>query len=206
MRTNAMVVDDLALAAALEELGRRPRPGTSSGGWPTRARQGPPSSLAALPAGTASRAVFRGPVERRLGDPRRRSGCAEAVTELAQLVVVQLLLLVGDVLALAGLAQAVALDGLGQDHRGPALCSVAALVGGVDLLGSWPPRRSARALVAQVATSFSSSGYGRRSARGCRRRPATLYFWYSPSTTSSMRLRAAPRRRGRAAGPSRCPR
>ena len=39
----------------------------------------------------------------------------EAVRQVEQLILVQLLLLVGDVLAFAGFAQAIALDGLGQD-------------------------------------------------------------------------------------------
>ena len=42
----------------------------------------------------------------------------EAVGEIEQLLFVQLLLLVGDVLAFAGFAQAVAFDGLGQDDGG----------------------------------------------------------------------------------------
>jgi hypothetical protein len=46
----------------------------------------------------------------------------------------QLLLLVGDVLALAGLAHAVALDGLGEDHGRLALVVDAAAVGRVDLV------------------------------------------------------------------------
>src|SRR5918912_48952 len=45
-----------------------------------------------------------------------------------------LFLLMGDVLALAGLAHAVALDGLGEDHGGLALVADRSTVGGVDLL------------------------------------------------------------------------
>jgi hypothetical protein len=51
---------------------------------------------------------------------------SKRVAEFAQLLLVELLLLVGDVLALAGLAQAVALDGAGQDHRRRALVLTAA--------------------------------------------------------------------------------
>ena len=53
---------------------------------------------------------------------------AEAVAEVAQLLLVQLLLLVGDVASLAGLAEAVALDRLGEDDgRRALMCSTAAL-------------------------------------------------------------------------------
>ncbi len=60
-------------------------------------------------------------------------GDTEAAAELPQFVVVELLLLVGDVLALAGFAQAVPLDGLGQDHGGRAPVLDGRLVGRVDL-------------------------------------------------------------------------
>ena len=51
----------------------------------------------------------------------------EAVAELLQRVLAHLLLLVGDVLALAGLAHAVALDRLGEDDASAGrLCSTAA--------------------------------------------------------------------------------
>ena len=51
----------------------------------------------------------------------------ESLAELAQLFFVQLLLLMRDVPAFAGFAEAVALDGLGQDHGRLPLCSTAAL-------------------------------------------------------------------------------
>ena len=60
---------------------------------------------------------------------------AEAVAELLEHRLAHLLLLVGDVLALAGLAHAVALDGLGQDHGRLALVRHRRGVGGVDLAG-----------------------------------------------------------------------
>jgi hypothetical protein len=59
---------------------------------------------------------------------------AEAVAELLQVGLAHLLLLVGDVLALAGLAHAVALDGLGEDDGGLALVLRRRVVGRVDLL------------------------------------------------------------------------
>ncbi len=60
---------------------------------------------------------------------------SEARAEHAQLVVIQLFLLVGDVLAFAGFAQTVALDGLGQDDGGRALVLDRGFVSGMDLDG-----------------------------------------------------------------------
>ena len=57
----------------------------------------------------------------------------EAVAEREQRVLGHLLLLVGDVLALAGLAHPVALDRLGEDHRRLARVRDRRRVGGVDL-------------------------------------------------------------------------
>ena len=57
----------------------------------------------------------------------------EAVAEGQQRRLVHLLLLMGDVLALAGLAHPVALDRLGQDHGRRAVVLGRGLVGGVDL-------------------------------------------------------------------------
>src|SRR3990170_2222550 len=53
--------------------------------------------------------------ERRVGHAFVRDGNPEAVPEEPQVRLVHLLLLVGDVLAFTGLAEAVALDGPGQD-------------------------------------------------------------------------------------------
>ena len=68
-------------------------------------------------------------------------GDREAVAELAQRVEAHLLLLVRDHLAFAGLAHAVALDGLGEDDGGPALALDRRLVGRVDLRGIVPAAR-----------------------------------------------------------------
>src|SRR5690606_10976611 len=57
----------------------------------------------------------------------------EPIAEGAELVLRQLLLLMGDVLALAGLAHAVALHGFDEDDRRLALVSHRAVVGGEDL-------------------------------------------------------------------------
>ena len=72
-------------------------------------------------------AVFGRPVERRLRDVLVGDRNAEPRAELAQLVFVHLLLLVGDVAAFARFAETVALDRLGEDHRGAPLLSTAAL-------------------------------------------------------------------------------
>ena len=82
-----------------------------------------------------SRTVRRRAEERRLGDFLVADRHAEPRAKLAQFLFVQLLLLVGDVAAFAGFAQAVTLDGLGQDHRRLALVFHGGLVGGIDLAG-----------------------------------------------------------------------
>src|SRR5690606_18765964 len=60
-------------------------------------------------------AVFGRTIERGLRDFLVRDRNAKAAAELAELLVAQLLLLVRDVAAFAGFAQAVTLDRLGQD-------------------------------------------------------------------------------------------
>ena len=79
------------------------------------------------------RALGRGTIERRLRHFLIRNRNAEARAERLDFLVVQLLLLVGDVLAFAGLADAVALDGAGEDQRGHALGFGGALERVVDL-------------------------------------------------------------------------
>ena len=80
--------------------------------------------------------VVGGTVERRRVEVLVRDRNSEAGAEGQQFLVVQFLLAVGDVAALAGLAQAVALDRLGQDHRRLRLAvGRGLLVGRVDLLG-----------------------------------------------------------------------
>ena len=78
-------------------------------------------------------AVRRGTVKRRLGDDVVADRNVEALAEFAQLLLVHFLLLVRNVLALAGLAESVALDRLGQNHRRLALVLRGGLVGGIDL-------------------------------------------------------------------------
>ena len=83
-------------------------------------------------------AVIRRPVEGCLADLLVTDGNVEAIAESAQGLLAHLLLLVGDVLALARLAHAVALDRLGQHHRGLALGRYRRGVGGEDLVRVMP--------------------------------------------------------------------
>ena len=64
--------------------------------------------------------------ERRLDDLAVRDRNAKAVAEVTQVGVVHLLLRMGDVLALTGLAKSVALDGAREDTVGPSVCDMAA--------------------------------------------------------------------------------
>ena len=100
------------------------------------------------------------PVERRVARRFVGNRNFEARAEVRDLLLVELLLLVRDVAAFAGFAQAVALDGVGQDQRGLAL--------GLERLldrrcrpscGSWPPRRSLTDFfVAQVRDQVEQFG------------------------------------------------
>ena len=90
--------------------------------------------FAALAQVVHLRAVFRRAVERRFGHVLVGNRNAEPRAELAQLLFVELLLVVRHVAAFAAFAQAVALDRLGEDHRRLALALDGRLVRGVDLL------------------------------------------------------------------------
>ena len=80
------------------------------------------------------RRVVRGPVERQIGDLIVRHRYLEAIAEGLQRVLADLLLLVRDVLALASLAHAVALDGLREYHRRRALVLHGGGIGRIDLV------------------------------------------------------------------------
>ena len=127
----------LAAVAAREELGellaRRRLAAARCGDRARRARTRPAPCGAR--AGTASPGCRRaaGRTAASADCRRRRSGCRSGVRNSTQLLLVELLLLVRDVAALARLAQAVALDRLGQDDRRRALVLDGRLVGGVDL-------------------------------------------------------------------------
>ena len=78
------------------------------------------------------RTIFRRTIERRFGHAFVGNRNAEPRAELAQLVFVELLLVVRDVAAFAAFAQAVALDRFGEDHGRPAFAFDGRLVGRVD--------------------------------------------------------------------------
>ena len=88
-------------------------------------------------------------------------GNSEARTEHLQLIVVQLFLLVGDVLAFAGLAQAVALDGFGQNDGGRALVLDGCLVSGMHFDGIVAAQPHARQLlVGKMLDHFEQARIG----------------------------------------------
>ena len=172
IRTNAIVV----------EISRSPVPSScgskaASGGH--RQRRGlrrragaSRRARAALAAGTSSpgcrRRLVEGAVELLVGERD-----VEAVAELLQRVARSSSSAGGDVLALAGLAHAVALDRLGEDHGRLALVLDRGRVGGVDLDGSWPPRSSGQISSSVMSSTIAfSSGDLPKNARACRRRPS----------------------------------
>ena len=120
----------------LERLGRH----LGQGRGPAPAHgNGTPQGLAAAPqVGHLGGAEVRR-IERQRRDLVVRQGDAEPVAERAQLVLVQLLLLVGDVAALAALAEPVALDGAGEDDGGAAAVGRRRRERRVDLGGVVPP-------------------------------------------------------------------
>ena len=137
IRTNTIVVEasrsPVPLSWNSKSSTARARAAASACAAP-RAAAKPPSALAALAQvrhlrrcpRAGGRTALRRPRSSEIGMPKRsrnaRSSCF-----------VHLLLLVGDVLAFARLAQAVALDGPGEDDRRLALVLDGRLVGGVDL-------------------------------------------------------------------------
>ena len=96
-------------------------------------RHEPAERLAALAEVLQLGAVVRRPVERRVRDVVVRDGNAEARPEGAQVAFVQFLLLVRDVLAFAGFAEAVAFDGPHEHDRRLPLVLDRGLVAVVDL-------------------------------------------------------------------------
>ena len=126
---------DLALAGAVE-LGlerRQLRHGQRLRRAPAAHGQAAAQRLAALAQVGHLRRVLGRAVEGLLGDLLVGELQPEAVPEGVERLVGHLLLLVGDVLALAGRAHPVALDRLGQDHGRAALGAHRLGVGRVDL-------------------------------------------------------------------------
>ena len=136
MRTNAIVVEISRPSVAFNWASKVESGGISSDSdlAPAR-RQAAAERRPALPQVDHLRAVLGQLEERHLLDLVVGDRQAEAVAELLQHRLAHLLLLVGDVLALAGLAHAVALDGLRQDHGRLALVRHGRRIGGVDLAG-----------------------------------------------------------------------
>src|SRR5205823_569614 len=126
---------DGRLATALEEPAERlPRRNLQVRRLRLPGRQKAAEVLAAFEQVLHLPAVVGRLVEARLRYLLVRQGHAEPRAELAQLLLVELLLLVRDVPALAGLTQAVALDRGGEDDRRRAGVLGGGLEGGVDLL------------------------------------------------------------------------
>ena len=126
IRTNAIVVEISRSPVGLSWAPKAESSGTASArALPPRrkrpAERGSPLAQVALLGAACGQLQ-----ERHLVDVVVGEGDVEAVAESPQLLLRHLLLLVRDVLALAGLAHAVALDGLGEDHGGrPALSTAA---------------------------------------------------------------------------------
>ena len=120
-----------ALVEFLEELAAR-APGAAALRTCARGTK-PPSALRRSRMYCVSTLSSAGTVERRVADLGVGDRHAEAGAERSQFVFVELLLLVGDVLAFAGFAEAVALDRPGEDDGRRALVLDGGLVGVVDL-------------------------------------------------------------------------
>src|SRR5713101_2431552 len=108
--------------------------------------------------GTYPPSSCRRAVKGRVGAIVVADGNAEARAKFAQFVFVELLLLVGDVLAFADFAQAVAFDGARQDDGGRALVLDGGAVGGVDLARVMPAQAEfAKGLVGNFFDQFQQA-------------------------------------------------
>src|SRR5713101_6433731 len=108
--------------------------------------------------GTYPPSSCRRAVKGRVGAIVVADGNAEARAKFAQFVFVELLLLVGDVLAFADFAQAVAFDGARQDDGGRALVLDGGAVGGVDLARVMPAQAEfAKRLVGNFFDQFQQA-------------------------------------------------
>src|SRR5581483_5077678 len=107
------------------------------------------------------RAVVRWTVERSIVQFLIGNGNAETRAEHAKLFVIELLLLVGDVLALARLAQSIALDGLGKNDGGRTCVLDRGFESGVHLDGIVAAQTHARQLfIRQVLDHLQQSWIG----------------------------------------------
>jgi hypothetical protein len=175
MRTKAIVVEISRLRRCLEQRFERLDSGGTSSGSPCAAlRQIAAERLAALAhvlhlRAESSGACRYGTSSSLSSESARRSGRGTALIDDRA----HLLLLVGDVLRLARLAHAVALDGLGEDHRRLAGVLHRRGVGGVDLVRIVAAAVQAPDVVVDMlATIPAAPGTCRRSACARRRRPS----------------------------------
>ena len=136
IRTNTIVVEALRPSVPAANSSKSGSSGAFERFGPDGARRHEAAEgLAALAQVLELEAVVRRTIERRVGDGLVRDRNAEARPERAQVGFVQLLLLVRDVLAFAGLAEAVALDRPHEHDRRLPLGLDRDLVGVVDLDG-----------------------------------------------------------------------
>jgi hypothetical protein len=104
---------------------------------------------------------LRRTIERRFGNFLVGNRDAEACAKRLHFFVIQLLLLMGDVLAFARLADAVPLDGACEDDRGDTLRFSGEFVGVVNLRGVVPAERELLQLfVRQVLDHLQQAGIG----------------------------------------------
>ena len=175
--------------AAGDALGATTRAGAAS--RRARARR---SIMYSYSGESLGRAVVRR--HRRRRAPRRgsRPGGRAGRGAARSCVLGHLLDLVGGVAALDVGAERPALDRLGEDDGRRALVLDGRLVGGVELaVVVAAAGQVAQLVVGEVLDhACAAGGRGRRSARGCRRRDSTAYFWNSPSTVVFILLSSTP--------------
>ena len=137
IRTNAIVVDALRPSLPLMEFAEQFGEGVGLERLDLNfaGRDEATELLAPLQHVSDFGAVVWWPVERRLGHLLVTNRDAESCSKRLQLVLIQLLLLVGDVLAFTRLADPVSLDRPRQNHRRLARRFDGGLVGRVDLDG-----------------------------------------------------------------------
>ena len=125
---------DFELARAFEQFGEKSELRASRAARPRRcvAAENRPASCGVRADICVSGLSGGGTIERRLGDFLVADRNVEARAEFAQFLFVQLFLLMRNVAAFAGFAQAVALDGLGENDRRLAFVFHGGFVGGIN--------------------------------------------------------------------------